>query len=167
MVFRCFGVMKIDCQCGEPFYCTQSCLTMMAGVGVAHKLLKKKHKKMITIQIFDKAISVKTIYKQSSGTGIPSHVPAQPSRSLYFGLVSAETVSVVSPFQVAIVLGKKENFSPSYMHSEGDTERGGIWYSCYLYQPFLSIVCVCVFGFNVAFNIFSVISRRCSFASGS
>ena len=26
-------------------YCTWSCLTMMAGVGVAHKLLKKKQKK--------------------------------------------------------------------------------------------------------------------------
>ena len=32
---------------------------------------------------------------------------------------------VVSPFQVAIVLGKKENFSPSV--SDGDTERGGVW----------------------------------------
>ena len=59
---------------------------MMAGVGVAHKLLKKQQqktkkkqsKKKLTIQIFDKATSVKTIYKQSSGTGIPSHVPAQP-----------------------------------------------------------------------------------------
>ena len=50
---------------------------MMAGMGVANKLLKKK-KKDITLQIFDKATSVKTIYKQSSGTGIPSHVPAQP-----------------------------------------------------------------------------------------
>ena len=50
---------------------------MMAGVGVAHKLLKN-NKKKITIQIFDKATSVKTIYKQSSGKGIPSHVPAQP-----------------------------------------------------------------------------------------
>ena len=26
-------------------YCTRSCLTMMAGVGVAHKLLKKNKKK--------------------------------------------------------------------------------------------------------------------------
>ena len=52
---------------------------MMAGVGVAHKLIKKKkEKKKITIQIFDRATSVKTIYMQSSGTGIPSHVPAQP-----------------------------------------------------------------------------------------
>ena len=68
---------------------------MMAGVGVAHKLLKKKKRKKeekkkkkkkrrkkqekkITKQIFDKATSVKTIYKQSSGTGMPSHVPAQP-----------------------------------------------------------------------------------------
>ena len=39
---------------------------------------KKKKKKKITIQIFDKATSVKTIYKQSLGTGMPSHVPAQP-----------------------------------------------------------------------------------------
>ena len=36
----------------------------MAGVGVAHKLLKKTKKKT-TIQIFDKATSVKTIYEQS------------------------------------------------------------------------------------------------------
>ena len=36
---------------------------MMAGVGVAHKLFKKKNMKNITIQIFDKAISIKTIYK--------------------------------------------------------------------------------------------------------
>ena len=50
----------------------------MVGVGVAHKLLKKKEKKKKIIQIFHKATSVKTIYKQSSGTGIPSHVPAQP-----------------------------------------------------------------------------------------
>ena len=28
-------------------------------------------------------------------------------------------------------------------------------------------VCVCVFGFNVAFNKFSVISRRCLVATGS
>ena len=28
-------------------------------------------------------------------------------------------------------------------------------------------VCVCVFGFNVAFNNFSVISRRCLVATGS
>ena len=48
---------------------------MMAGVGVAYKLFKNKKK--ITMQIFDKATSVKTIYKQSSGTGTPSHVPAQ------------------------------------------------------------------------------------------
>ena len=51
---------------------------MMAGVGVAHKLLKKTHKKSITIQIFDKATTTETINKQSSGTGLPSHVPAQP-----------------------------------------------------------------------------------------
>ena len=63
---------------------------MMAGVEVAHKLLnrkkqqqqkkktKKKQKKKTTkqlIQIFDKAASVKTIYKQSSATGIQA--PAQ------------------------------------------------------------------------------------------
>ena len=30
----------------------------------------------------------------------------------------------------------------------------------------LDIVCVCVFGFNVAFNNFSVISRRCLVATG-
>ena len=47
----------------------------MAGVGVARKL--HKNKKKITIQIFDEATSFKIIYKQSSGTGIPSHVPAQ------------------------------------------------------------------------------------------
>ena len=55
----------------------------MASVGVVRKLLnnnnnKKKNKEKITIQIFDKATSVKTIYKQFSGTGIPSHDPAQP-----------------------------------------------------------------------------------------
>ena len=58
-------------------YCTRSCLTMKAGVGVAQKLLKKKKKK-ITIQLFDKVTSLKTIYKQFSGSGIPSLVPAQP-----------------------------------------------------------------------------------------
>ena len=31
----------------------------------------------------------------------------------------------------------------------------------------MAIVCVCVFGFNVAFNNFSVISRRCLVATGS
>ena len=36
----------------------------------------KTNKKKVTIQIFDKATSVKTIYMQSSGTCIPSHVPA-------------------------------------------------------------------------------------------
>ena len=30
-----------------------------------------------------------------------------------------------------------------------------------------SKLCVCVFGFNVAFNNFSVISRRCLVATGS
>ena len=42
--------------------------TMMAGVCVEHMLLKQKEKQLI--QTFDKATSVKTIYKQSSGTGI-------------------------------------------------------------------------------------------------
>ena len=37
-----------------------------------------KNEKTITIQIFDEATSVKITYKQSSGTGIPSHVPTQP-----------------------------------------------------------------------------------------
>ena len=36
------------------------------GCGTSY--LKKNNKKKITIQIFDKATSVKTIYKQSSGT---------------------------------------------------------------------------------------------------
>ena len=31
----------------------------------------------------------------------------------------------------------------------------------------MNVVCVCVFGFNVAFNNFSVISRRCLVATGS
>ena len=53
-------------------YCSRSCLNMMAGVGVALTLLKKKEK-----QIFVKAASAKTIYKHSSGTGVPSYVPAQ------------------------------------------------------------------------------------------
>ena len=96
---------------------------MMEGVGVAHKLLKnkkkkkrkeKKNKKKITIQIFDKATSVKTIYKQSSGM--------------------AETASVVSQFQLAIVLGGRKKISGRpFMHLDGETEMGGIWYSCY--QP--------------------------------
>ena len=42
------------------------------------KKKKKKNKKKITKQIFDNATSVKTIDKQSSGTGMPSHIPAQP-----------------------------------------------------------------------------------------
>ena len=40
--------------------------------------------------------------------------------------VSAETASVVSPFQVAVVLGKKEYSVLLYMHSDEATERGGI-----------------------------------------
>ena len=90
---------------------------MMAGVGVAHKLLKKKkNKKKITIQISDKATSVKTIYNQFSGTGTkPCPCPTLGHHILDLNpsTVSPETASVVSPFQVAIVLGKKENFSPS------------------------------------------------------
>ena len=66
-------------------YCTRSCLTAMAGVGVAHKLLKRKNKKKITIQIFDKATSVKTIYKQSQGQAYQAISLSNP-RSLYFGL---------------------------------------------------------------------------------
>ena len=59
-----------------------SCLTMM-GVGRHIRYLKKNNKKKkkqekITIQIFDKATSVKTIFKQSLETDISSHVPAQP-----------------------------------------------------------------------------------------
>ena len=56
------------------------------------------------IQIFYKAPSVKTTYKQSSGTGIPSHVPAQTLVHYILDLntstVSTETAVVVSPFQV-------------------------------------------------------------------
>ena len=60
-------------------YCSRSCLIMMTGVGVAHKLLKK------IIQILDKGTSVETIYKQSSGTGIQA-MSLPKARSLYFGL---------------------------------------------------------------------------------
>ena len=56
-------------------------------------------------------------YKQASGTGMPSHVPVQTLGHYILDLnpstVSAETASAVSPFQVAIVLGQKETFSPS------------------------------------------------------
>ena len=116
---------------------------------VLEPLLKKKtNKKKITIQIFDKATSVKTIYKQSPRTGIPSHVPAQPYVIIFWtnpSTVYAETASVVSPFQVSIVLGKKENFSP--LHSDGDTERGGICYlqpqDRYLFLPIVTrLVCI-------------------------
>ena len=55
------------------------------------------------MQIFDKATSVKTIYKQSSETDIPSHVPAQTLCHYILDFnpstVSAEIDSVVSPFQ--------------------------------------------------------------------
>ena len=54
---------------------------MMAGVGVAHKLLKKKkpqkQEKDNNTNLWQ-SHSVKTIYKQSTGTGILSHVSAQP-----------------------------------------------------------------------------------------
>ena len=89
------------------------------------------------IEIFDKATAVKTIYKQSSRTGIPSHVSAQTLGHYILDLnpstVSAEAASVASPFQVAIVLIKRKFSVRSYMHSDGDTERGVIWYSCSLY----------------------------------
>ena len=91
-------------------------LISMAGVGVAHKLIKKKKKKKKKkIQIFDKATSFKTIYKQSPVTGKPSHVPAQPQVFIFWtylnpSTVFAETASVVSPLQVAL---KKEKISPS------------------------------------------------------
>ena len=56
-------------------------------------------------------------------TGISSHDPIQPYVGHYIldlnpSTVSAETASVVSPFQVTIVLGKKENFSQS-VHAFG------------------------------------------------
>ena len=68
------------------------------------------------IQIFDKATSVKTIYKQSQGQAYQAM--SLPNLGHYIldlnpSTVSAETDSVASPFQVAIVLGKKENFSSS------------------------------------------------------
>ena len=90
-------------------------------MSVAHKVVHKKE--LLYIQILDKASSVKTICKQCSGTGIPSHV---------LSTVCTETALAVSPFQTAIVLEKKENFSLC-VHSNGDTERGEIWYSCFLY----------------------------------
>ena len=89
-------------------YCSRSCLTMMAGVGVAQKLQK-------IIRIFDEATSVKTIYKQSSGTGIQAISLPKTLGHYCFYLnpftVSAETVSVVNPFQVAIVFVKEDHFS--------------------------------------------------------
>ena len=97
---------------------------MMACVGVVYKLLKKKKKRererKTQIQILDKATSVKTIYKQSSGTGIPSPCPILGHYVLDFhpSSISVESASVVSPFQIAVVLGKKENFSPS-VHAFG------------------------------------------------
>ena len=39
--------------------------------------------------------------------------------------VSAETASVESPFQVAIVLERKKISARPYIHSDGDTERVG------------------------------------------
>ena len=113
-------------------YWTRLCLTMMAGVSVARKL--HKNKKKITIQIFDEATSVEIIYKQSSGTGIPSHVPAQ-HRSLYFGLKPVNCLHR-DRFGCKSILscscpGKERKFQPVRICIRTVILKG-VWYSCYL-----------------------------------
>ena len=135
------------------------------------KKKKKQNKKKITIQIFDKATSVKTIYKLKSemrsfksnenihkkeggsyyvvsankASSVTLQSPGNESQRKHTAIlrvrhtkpcpcptlghyildlnpstVCPETASVVSPFQVAIVLGKKENFSrPFGQHGKG------------------------------------------------
>ena len=61
-----------------------------------------KNQKKITIQIFDKATSVKTIYKQSSGTGIPRHVPAQPYDFLCWNLTLAPKETKVAAYKALV-----------------------------------------------------------------
>ena len=89
-------------------YCTRSCLTMMAGVGVAHKLLKT-NKKKITVQIFDRAtiVYLEAVLKDRHTKPCPCPTLGHYVLDLNPSTVSAETASVVSLFQVAIVLGKK------------------------------------------------------------
>ena len=105
----------------------------MEGVGVAHNLLKKKEK--ITKQIFDKATSVKTIYKQSSGTDLPSHDPVQPYVIIFWTqthqLSPQRQLRLEVHSKLQLSWRRKKISARPYMHSVGDTERGGIWYSCY------------------------------------
>ena len=88
----------------------------------------KTNKKKVTIQIFDKATSVKTIYTQSSGTCIPSHVPAlvhyildlNPSNRLRRDSFDCESIqSCNSPGEE-----KKSISARPYMHSDEWCFRG-------------------------------------------
>ena len=130
-----FSKKYIFCCSNFPFcrYCTRSFLTMMAGVGVAHKLLKNKKK--IIIQMFDKATFSSLNYLQEFLRDRHTKPCPCPTIGHYIvdlnpSAVSAETASVVSPFRVAIVLGKKENFSP---YAFGRWYWKG-WYSCYRFK---------------------------------
>ena len=66
---------------------------MIAGVGVALKYLKYLKTRKQLIQNFDKATKVTHIYKQSSGTDIPSHVPDQ-TIDHYILDINPSTISV-------------------------------------------------------------------------
>ena len=66
-------------------YCTRSCLTMLAGEGVAHRLLIKKKKKIQEYKPLTKPPQLKLF--TSSPQGQTHQTMSLPnSRSLYFGL---------------------------------------------------------------------------------
>ena len=78
-------------------YCTQSCLTIMVDVGVAHKLLKKQktNKKKITILIFTKPPQLKLFTSSPQGQTYQAMSLPNP-RSLYFGLKPTNCKSIPS-----------------------------------------------------------------------
>ena len=93
-------------------YCTRSCLTIMAGVGVAHKLLKKtKQRKDNNTNLWQSHLSqnyLQAVLRDKHTKPCPCAILDHYILDFNPSTVSTETASVVSPFKVAIVLGKKE-----------------------------------------------------------
>ena len=87
---------------------------MIAGVGV-HKLLKKKKKENNT-NIWQSNLSqnyLQAVLRDRHTKPCPCPTLGHYILDFNPSTVSAETASVVGLFQVATVMGKKENFSPS------------------------------------------------------
>ena len=106
----------------------------MAGVGMAHKLLKNN------TDLWQSHTSQLKLFTSSPQGQASKPCPCPNPRSLYFGLklincLCRDSFGCKSIPSCNCPGGKRKISIHPCMHLDGDTERGGIWYSCSLYWP--------------------------------